>query len=350
MASAAEQAELEAELLQLIADTQTTNYLVAASLTLAVIEHVATFGDEFQLIWKGPLRISNAIYIWVRRASSVVGASIDRRRCDIVRLLLWLFIQLVRSVSISIMQYLDFHVALLSHVARSQVGPRTCQSFLLAKAVTSSLIVVTADIILVLRVWVLYGRPKTLLYFLLPLVTVEIITMIIVGVFTILPLREYFHIGPAILGCYSLNVPRYFTFYAVPITATSFTMFMMTLYKCGRTLLDNRAARLPIITLFLRDGLFWFLAIFAINVAELLVWARGRPGLAQVTVAPGTVLNTVIGTRILLNLKRLAIGQTRVGTTVTTIELERIAIAGSPRKTDTSSQPWHLRTTDTRDL
>ncbi|KAJ7094258.1 hypothetical protein C8R44DRAFT_989665 [Mycena epipterygia] len=335
MSSAAEQAELEAELLQLIADTQTTNYLVGGcgfsdsrcvryptnsypghtiTSTLYSIEHVATFGDEFQLIWKGPLRISNAIYIWMRY-------------CALTTLVVY-----------------------STFMLREVKSDHRCQSFLLAEAVTSSLIVVTADIILVLRVWVLYGRPKTLLYFLLPLVTVEIITMIIVGVFTILPLREYFHIGPVILGCYSLNVPRYFTFYAVPITVTSFTMFMMTLYKCGRTLLDNRAARMPIITLFLRDGLFWFLGIFAVSVAELLVWARGRPGLAQAMVAPATVLNSVIGTRILLNLKRIAIGQTVVGTTVATIELESIAIAGSPRKTDTSSQPWYLRTTDTRDL
>ncbi|KAJ7471480.1 hypothetical protein B0H11DRAFT_2040180 [Mycena galericulata] len=71
MSSAPNQAELEAELLQLIADTQTTNYLVVASLTLAVVEHVSTFRDEMRFIWKGPLRISNAIYIWMRYCALV---------------------------------------------------------------------------------------------------------------------------------------------------------------------------------------------------------------------------------------------------------------------------------------
>ncbi|KAJ6517608.1 hypothetical protein DFH09DRAFT_1429132 [Mycena vulgaris] len=166
--------------------------------------------------------------------------------------------------------------------------------------------------------------------------------------YTILPLREYFHIGNSIHGCYSLHVPRYFAFHAVPIAVTSFTMFGMTLYKCGRTLLDNRVARMPIITLFLRDGVFWFLAVFAISVAQLLVWARGRPGLAQATVAPATVLNSVIGTRILLNLKRLSIMDSVSATTAPTIELDSVAFA--QRRIEFTSQPWYLRTADTRDL
>ncbi|KAJ7471481.1 hypothetical protein B0H11DRAFT_1370086 [Mycena galericulata] len=188
-----------------------------------------------------------------------------------------------------------------------------------------------------------------MLYFLLPLVTVEIITMITVGVLTILPLRDFFHIGPAILGCYSLSVPRYFTFYAVPLVATSFTMFLMTLYKCGHTLLANRGAPMPIIKLFLRDGVFWFLAIFAISFAELLVWARGRPGLAQATVAPATVLNSAIGTRILLNLKRIAAVDTiQNSTDIPTMELGTITTIG--RAPDASSRPWFLRSEDTTDV
>ncbi|KAJ7094292.1 hypothetical protein C8R44DRAFT_989689 [Mycena epipterygia] len=272
--SAASQENLEAELFQLIADAQTTNYLAVASLTLAVIDLIANLKDEYELIWKGRLRISNGIYIWMRYFSLI-------------------------TVSI----YASF-------MLREIKSDNSCQSFLLAEAVTSSLIGMTSDLILVLRVWVLYGKSRILLYFLLPLVVVEVIVMITVGVFTILPLGEYFHIGPIILGCYSLNVPRYFKFYAVPFSFTSFLMFCMTLYKCGRTLLDHRAVRMPLITLFLRDGVFWFLTIFgdlssiyvaqsdinafdgyaAVSMAELLLWARGRPSLAQAMVAWATLL------------------------------------------------------------
>ncbi|KAJ7476166.1 hypothetical protein FB451DRAFT_1557938 [Mycena latifolia] len=315
MSSASGQlAGLEAELLQFIADTQTTNYLLAASLTLAVFEHIATFKDELQLIWSGPLRISNAIYIWMR------------------------YFTLITTVIYSTFMF------------REVKSDHSCRAFLLAEAITASFIVVTADLILVLRVWILYGRPRKLLYFLLPLITAEIIAMLLVAVFTILPLRDYFHVGNTILGCYSLNVPRYLTFYAVPPAVMTFTMFGMTLYKCGRTLLDNRAARMPVITLFLRDGVFWFLAIFAISITDLIVWARGRPGLAQATINPATVLVSVIGTRILLNLKRLAIGGSASNVTALTIELEARTLETAEGTVKFSSEPWSLRTGDTRDV
>ncbi|KAJ7707400.1 hypothetical protein B0H17DRAFT_1325257 [Mycena rosella] len=258
--------ELEAELFQLIADTQTTNYLVAAALTLAAFELIANFNDELELVWKGPLRVSNAIYIWMRYCTIVIVGQVSLlSNCAIDSL------DTVRITS-------NFRL-------REVKSDHSCRSFLLAEAIACSFILVTADLILVLRVWILYGRQKKLLYFLLSLITVELIAMIITAAFAILPLRGYFHIGRTILGCYSLEVPRYLAFYAAPTAVMTFIMFGMTLYKCGRTLLDNRAVRMPIITLFLRDGVFWFLAIFAISLADLLVWAHGRAGLAQTMIA-----------------------------------------------------------------
>ncbi|KAJ7156136.1 hypothetical protein C8R46DRAFT_428433 [Mycena filopes] len=210
MANASE-VELQAELFQLIADAQTTNYLTAAALTVAVLELAANFEDELQLIWKSPWRTSTGIYLWMRYFSLVTV---------------------------------------------------TCRSFLLAEAVTSSLVGTTADMILCLRVWVLYGKSRRLLYIFVPFLIAEFIVEVVVGIFTILPLGQFFHIGPSILGCYSLKVPRYFTYYAVPFTTMSFVMFCMTLYKCGLTMFEHRAVKMPLISLFLRDGVFWFLTIF----------------------------------------------------------------------------------------
>lgn len=38
-------------------------------------------------------------------------------------------------------------------------------------------------------------------------------------------------------------------------------MFSMTAFKCGSTLMTLEPKRIPIITLFMRDGVFWFLAV-----------------------------------------------------------------------------------------
>jgi hypothetical protein len=57
-------------------------------------------------------------------------------------------------------------------------------------------------------------------------------------------------------------VPQLFTFYAVPLLGIAMLMFSMTIYKCGRQLLAVRfAAHMPMITLFLRDGVFLFFTI-----------------------------------------------------------------------------------------
>lgn len=79
-------------------------------------------------------------------------------------------------------------------------------------------------------------------------------------------------------------------------------MFAMTVYKCTTTLFTHGAGRLPIITLFLRDGVFWFVAIFgvqlcafpvirsncifiAIFLPEIVIWARARASLAEIMIA-----------------------------------------------------------------
>jgi hypothetical protein len=79
-------------------------------------------------------------------------------------------------------------------------------------------------------------------------------------------------------------------------------MFSMTLYKCSEHLLAVRGQRMPVITLFLRDGVFFFLTILrvsnsphaeldliwglytVITIVELVIWHNGRPTLAQVPV------------------------------------------------------------------
>lgn len=75
----------------------------------------------------------------------------------------------------------------------------------------------------------------------------------------------------------------------------------MTLYKCGITLLTLGPGRTPVIALFLRDGVFWFLALVrklsipqlsarpnnvrkVVSIVEIVLWDKARPTLAQIPV------------------------------------------------------------------
>ncbi|KAJ7652573.1 hypothetical protein B0H17DRAFT_1214933 [Mycena rosella] len=63
-------------------------------------------------------------------------------------------------------------------------------------------------------------------------------------------------------------------------------MFSMTMYRCLQHLLGTRFQRMPVITLFLRDGVFLFMTIMLISIFEILIWNNGRATLAQVPVMP----------------------------------------------------------------
>ncbi|KAJ7284455.1 hypothetical protein C8J57DRAFT_1669522 [Mycena rebaudengoi] len=123
-----------------------------------------------------------------------------------------------------------------------------------------------------------------------------------VGVFTMIPLTHYVHVGPILRGCYALEVPQYFTFYATPPFITAAVLFSMTLYKCGSTLLSVGLGRTPVITLFLRDGVFWFLALVLVDI---VLWHRGRVTLTEIPVVPTIGVIAVIGARVLLNIKKV---------------------------------------------
>ncbi|KAJ6552193.1 hypothetical protein DFH09DRAFT_1280965 [Mycena vulgaris] len=97
-------------------------------------------------------------------------------------------------------------------------------------------------------------------------------------------------------------VPRLFAFYAVPLLVIAVLMFSMTLYKgCQHLLAVRFAARMPVITLFLRDGIFLFFTILLYTIAELIIWITGRPSLVELP----NMLHAVVGARILLNIKNL---------------------------------------------
>ncbi|KAJ6454910.1 hypothetical protein DFH09DRAFT_1384710 [Mycena vulgaris] len=203
--------------------------------------------------------------------------------------------------------------------------------------VTCTLVEMGVDVILVLRVWILYGKSPRLLYILIPLLIVEMAVMLTFGALTIIPLK-----GPFYEGVIRYMVPRLFTFYAVPYLLMAILMFSMTLYKCGQHLMATGLGRMPVVTLFLRDGIFLFATIMLFAVVEIVIWHRGRPTLAQVPTIPATVINAVVGARILLNIKNLA---NDTNTTTPSMDLSTGSVSfGNRRVGQKGCIPWYLQT------
>ncbi|KAJ7258147.1 hypothetical protein C8J57DRAFT_1341238 [Mycena rebaudengoi] len=294
--------------LQLIADAQTTNYLAVASLTLVLLEHISSFPDGVELVWKSRWGLFNFFYIWIRYFTLI---------------LITVF---------------------LSFALREQTSDTLCNIFQLVEMVACTLVIFSVDVIIALRVWILFRRSKILLYCMIPLLIAELVTMIVVGYYTVGPLKHSAHIGPILTGCWSTTVPRLFTFYIVPSFITAIVMFVLTMYKCAQTLRTSGGMKTPVITLFLRDGLAWFLVLVLISVVQISLWSGFRPTLAQVPVMPTTGVIAVVGARVLLNIKQVVstVLVTAHGTTVGehTVELDHL-----PRqRTQRSNEPWYLVT------
>ncbi|KAF8190989.1 hypothetical protein K438DRAFT_1970737 [Mycena galopus ATCC 62051] len=323
----------ELELLQLIADAQTANYLAAAGITVLVFEHISTFSDEV-------LRSAGYRLKLILNRSSSYGTAVS--------------ISGVCSTSGYPATYTDcpaqlneypqiryFTLTVVAHVRENEVierGNVYLHSGIGQRGFCARLAGLDT-------IW----EIATLVVYL-----VEIIALLTTGTLTIIPLKEYLNIGSILKGCYSLTVPRYFTFYAVPYLVMATLMFSMTLYKCSEHLFAVRGQRMPVITLFLRDGVFLFLTILVYSIVELTIWHNGRPTLAQIPVMQplpfvsirclnlfGIRLHAVVGARILLNIKGLA---TEVSDdTIPTIELSDISYRRRPLAAK-ARVPWYLQT------
>ncbi|KAJ6545050.1 hypothetical protein DFH09DRAFT_659108 [Mycena vulgaris] len=131
----------ELELFQLISDAQTTNYLAVAALTVLLLEHTSTFKQEVKFVWQSRLSLWSVLYVWVRYVTL-----------------------LVLCVNVAFM-------------FRQMESSNSCQVILMAEMITCTLVDMGTDLILVLRVWILYGKSPRLRYILILLLIAEITAM-----------------------------------------------------------------------------------------------------------------------------------------------------------------------------
>jgi hypothetical protein len=260
--------------LVLIPDSRATSYGVVASGALLGYELFALFPDEVKLIWKKQWNVASLLYIFVRYVS--IGA-------------------ILFSASYNL---------------RVVDDDKLCKKYLQTQTVLFLLISVTADGVLALRLWILYRRNMILLFGLSVLVLGEMIVVTYVVMTTLTRVRRFWHLGEAVMGCHSIfkqGFPWFFKSYAVIFMGVAILLFLLCLYKCGRTILGSNRKDLLVVNVFLRDSFLSFLAILACSIAQAIVLMRARTSLSQVMMAPTFAIHAVACCRILMNMKRLVV-------------------------------------------
>ncbi|KAK7060021.1 hypothetical protein R3P38DRAFT_2838921, partial [Favolaschia claudopus] len=257
------------ELVELVMDSRLTGYFAAAAVSILIYDHVACFPRELELIWSSRWRLAKIIYLW-NRYFSLVAISLNAS-------------VIVREIS----------------------SANVCIDWLKVQGITSTILIGTVDFVL-MRVWILYGRPISLIWLFLVLGIAEISTMVAVDFVAYAQMKEYVHLGPILSGCYAYNVPRLLTLYAVAPLLVTFIMFAMTVYKCLLTIRYTEInTNTSVWKLFLRDGVLWFLAVFGAAGAALLIWMMRRETLKQLLVVPALVVYSTVASRTLLNIKAI---------------------------------------------
>ncbi|KAJ7198911.1 hypothetical protein B0H12DRAFT_1226161 [Mycena haematopus] len=256
-----------------VADAQLANYFAASAFTILFVDFVSTIDEEINFVWKRPWSIPSGLYLWNRYMT--------------------LF-----TVTLS-MPFLFGEIA-SDHT----------------QGLASTLLFGTFDLLLTLRVWILYGRTRRIAYILFPVIAdAEALSRIVILLIPDTYLHKFIHLGRVLPGCY-FTTPMItgiqLAFYAVPPLLVTFALFILTIYKCIIILRQDKLADLPVINLFLRDGIVWFIGVFVLNGSELMIWATARPTLNQVLVLPSLALFSVISSNILLKTRSLSSSQPNI--------------------------------------
>ncbi|KAJ6582119.1 hypothetical protein B0H19DRAFT_1252256 [Mycena capillaripes] len=239
-----------------VADGRLANYFAASAFAILFVDFFSTIDEEINFVWKKPWSIPSGLYLWNRYMT---------------------LFTVILSMPFMFREVTSDHIL---HNCAAKASPRRYSSEK------------ERDLILgpiSFRVWILYGKTRRMAYILFSMLLFEMISMIVILVLPETYLREFIHLGPVLTGCYfttPVMTGARFAFYALPPLLVTFTMFILTIHKCLATLRQDKLADLPIITLFLRDGIVWFIVVFFFYGAEMIIWATARATLTQVLVVP----------------------------------------------------------------
>ncbi|KAJ6615204.1 hypothetical protein B0H10DRAFT_80256 [Mycena sp. CBHHK59/15] len=185
------------------------------------------------------------------------------------------------------------------HLSLGQV----CRQWLQIQGATCTMIIATVDFVLMFRVWIMYERRRSLILVFVALTLAEIVIMATIDSLAYNNMREFVHLGPSLTGCHSYETPRFLSAAAATPVLIGFIMFVMTVYKCGITLRLGNFPATSMWKLFLRDGVLWFLGVFTVGVAVLVIWTLPNPKLKQLLIIPSLVVYSIVASRSMLNIK-----------------------------------------------
>ncbi|QRV74819.1 transmembrane protein [Ceratobasidium sp. AG-Ba] len=235
-------------------DTTSSIYCEIASLMFLLYDHAITIDQEVERIWKAPWSLPKILFLFNRYTGPI-------------SLLCGRWIHFEGAAGITAMA--------------------------------------SVEMIMIFRLYALYRRSKTMLVLLLLGFIGNIGAMSVLMQLGLQGITIFPRPGPWYKGCHPVGLPKFFwAYYVSPLMALRI-LLVLTLYK---TLGHIRAkiTHTPVIKLFFRDGVAYFAVIFCTLLSNALIWMLAPPGLLESGIGLAIAMPTVMGSRMLLNLRGLS--------------------------------------------
>ncbi|KAJ3533563.1 hypothetical protein NMY22_g7286 [Coprinellus aureogranulatus] len=250
-----------------------SSYFDVASLALLVVDYLATLETEIEFIWPAPWSAAKVLYLFSRY-----------------------------------LVFFDVPFAAHYHTAL-HLSPKMCCDMFRVGTTSIVLGVLFAEAILFLRVYALSGRNRKLMYYLIfQYIATHFAWISMYGVFL-----SGVEFGPSpiptVLGCvilppskelYNTLLAGIFGFIMANEISIALMTFIIGLLKY------RNLRRSPLISIFYRDGFFYFAILTAFSVANMIVDLIGPPEFRFLMVIFQRVMHSILSCRMVLHMRKYA--------------------------------------------
>ncbi|KAJ3509774.1 hypothetical protein NLJ89_g5040 [Agrocybe chaxingu] len=175
---------------------------------------------------------------------------------------------------------------------------KACDDFVMFEGALSAVMSNVCEVIMILRVYALYGRSNKILAFLGLLWLLQLVISlkgVSTGVAVQLPPF------PPFVGCILTGPNNWFSVVWVGPLVTDTAIFVLMLWRIRRYIRSTES--IPLLHIFVRDGLIYFLVIFLMNFMNALLFFLAPEDLKPIGAPFSAMMTAVMISRLVLNLR-----------------------------------------------
>jgi len=253
--------------LHLLHSIQSIRFSAIGSATVLFYDHLITFDQEIELIWKKDWSILKGVFIF-------------HRYLGLICLIIGLCATLGRDITDPI-----------------------CSFWIQWEMWGYSTVVLTAELVLLLWIFVIYNKNRTILTILGVLFVAQLVSVVAILGQSFAQIKISANILPGLDFCFLLNEPQFFYYYWLPILVYNTAILALFIYKGRHAFRNSKIAHVNLLHTVYRKSFVNFLGIFIAYFLCCVLWLAGDFSLGQIPVGFALSFSITNSTRLLINIR-----------------------------------------------